>query len=384
MAPATVDRVELVTPAALKSRVIAAALEAGAGAVAIASAEDDARARERFGAAIAREDFATWPYDAAYAALASSPQALLPGAKSIVCIAIPYGTEAPAGRAPLTGRVSNYAWSVNYHHRVREQLRRVAAAIDAAAGAPSTRVVCDTAPLAERAFAERAGLGWIGKHTSLIAPGLGSYVFLGEIVTTLDLPPDAPSKKSCGSCVRCIDVCPTRALRGDYTIDATRCIADLTQRSDAIPRELRALVGDWLWGCDLCQEVCPPTRLASPRVDRAFAAQSSRDAFPDLLALLRLRSGQFKKRYRGSAMGWRGPVILRRNAAVALGNALDRAAVPTLEEALAVDRSEMVRGHVAWALGRIGSPRARAALASQLEAETSLTVREEIGAALGF
>jgi len=384
MAPATVDRVEMVTPAALKSRVIAAAREAGAGAVAIAAAEDDPRARERFNASVARGDFSTWPYDEDYAERASSPQTLLPGAKSIICVAIPYATDAPPGRPPLTGRVSNYAWAANYHDRVWKLLRRIAAAIDEAVGEPATRVVCDTAPLAERAFAERAGLGWIGKHTSLIAPGLGSYVFLGEIVTTLDLPPDAPSKKSCGSCVRCVDVCPTRALRGDYTIDATRCIADLTQRSDAIPRELRALVGDWLWGCDLCQEVCPPTRLASPRVDRAFAAQSSHDAFPDLLALLHLRSGQFKKRYRRSAMGWRGPVVLRRSAAVALGNALDRAAVPALEDSLVRDPSELVRGHVAWALGRIGSPRARTALARQLAAELSLSVREEIGAALGF
>jgi epoxyqueuosine reductase len=383
MAASALGRRELVTPAALKERVGAAAREAGAGAVAIASAQDDARARERFNASVARGDFSTWPYDEDYAERASSPKTLLPGAKSVICVAIPYATEAPAGRPPLSGRVSNYAWAANYHDRVFGLLRRIAAAIDEVVGEPATRVVCDTAPLAERAFAERAGLGWIGKHTSLIAPGLGSYVFLGEIVTTLDLPPDAPSKKSCGTCTRCIDVCPTRALRGDYTIDATLCIADLTQRTDAIPRDLRALVGDWLWGCDLCQEICPPTRLASPRADRAFAAKSAGDAFPDLLALLRLRSGQFKKRYRRSAMGWRGPVVLRRNAAVALGNALDRAAVPALEDSLAGDASELVRGHAAWALGRIGSPRALATLEARLESETSLTVREEIGAALG-
>ncbi len=172
-------------------------------------------------------------------------------------------------------------------------------------------------------------------------------------------------------------------MRGDYSIDATRCIADLTQRSDAIPRELRALLGDWVWGCDLCQEICPPTRRASPRVDRAFAPQSPRDAFPDLIALLHLRSGQFKRRYRRSAMGWRGPTVLRRNAAVALGNALDRSTVPALEASLSGDPSELVRGHVAWALGRIGSPQARRALARQLERETSLGVREEIEAALG-
>ena len=142
---------------------------------------------------------------------------------------------------------------------MRALLRAVAGEIDEAAGAPVTAIACDTKPLAERAFAARAGLGWIGKHTNLIAPGLGSFVFLGEIVTTLELPADAPLRKSCGACARCIEACPTRALRGDYTIDANRCISDLTQRTDAIPRAMRALIGDWVWGCDICQLVCPPT-----------------------------------------------------------------------------------------------------------------------------
>jgi len=381
----------LATPAALKERVIAAAREAGASAVAIAAAEDDGQARAHFVASVGRGDFATWPYDDAYAERAASPAALLPNAKSLVCIAIPYATEAPKERAPLTGRVSNYAWATDYHRYARDVLRKVAAILDEAATPPATRtgeivtrIICDTAPLAERAFAERAGLGWIGKHTNLIAPGLGSYVFLGEIVTTLELPPDSPSKKTCGTCRRCVDVCPTRALRGDYTIDATRCIADLTQRTDAIPRELRPLIGDWVWGCDLCQQICPPTRRAKPRVDSAFAPVEARDAYPDLSSLLRLRSGEFKRRFRRTSMGWRGAAVLRRNAAVALGNSLDRAAVPALEASLAEEPSELVRGHVAWALGRIGSPRARASLVKRSKVEASLSVREEIEAALGL
>jgi epoxyqueuosine reductase len=172
-------------------------------------------------------------------------------------------------------------------------------------------------------------------------------------------------------------------LRGDYTIDANRCISDLTQRTDAIPRELRALVGDWVWGCDLCQLVCPPTQRASPRADRAFAPGAAADAFPALLGLLRLRSGEFKRRYRRTAMGWRGAVVLRRNAAVALGNALDRASVPALETALEADPHPLVRGHAAWALGRIGSPRAHAALRRREAGEKDPAVCEEIGAALG-
>ena len=261
-------------------------------------------------------------------------------------------------------------------------LTAVADALDAAAGAPVAKIVCDTAPLAERAFAARAGLGWVGKHTNLISPQLGSFVFLGEIVTTLDLPEDAPLKKTCGSCALCVTACPTGALRGDYTLDATRCISDLTQRTDGIPREMRALVGTWIWGCDICQVVCPPTERARPAVAAANAPRSSESAQPDLLALLRLKSGAFERTYRGTAMGWRGAAVLRRNAAVALGNALDRSAVTALTDALRNDPHPMVRGHVAWALGKIGSPAAFEALQRRVRGEQNMKVREEITAAL--
>ena len=231
--------------ASVKQRVVRAALEAGASAVAIASAVADGAARERMEAAFARGDFTTWGYDRTYAERAADATALLPATRSVVCVALAYAHEPPPGRPPLSGRVSNYAWSADYHARVRAVLERIAADIDELAGKRATRIVCDTAPLAERAYAARAGLGWVGKHTNLIVPALGSYVFLGEIVTTLALEPDAPSKKSCGSCRRCVAACPTGALRGDYTIDASRCISDLTQRTDAIPRGLRPPRRTW-------------------------------------------------------------------------------------------------------------------------------------------
>lgn len=227
----------------------------------------------------------------------------------------------------------------------------------------------------------RAGLGWIGKHTNLIAPALGSFVFLGEIVTTLALPPDAPLRKTCGTCARCVTACPTGALRGDYTIDATRCISDLTQRTDGIPRALRVALGDWVWGCDLCQTACPPTQRARAVAGAEFAPLDDDGAAPSLVGLLALRSGVYKRRYRATAMGWRGAAVLRRNAAVALGNALDRASVPALAVALASDPHPMVRGHAAWALGRIGSPRALAVLAARAACECDEGVRAEIGEA---
>ncbi len=365
----------------LRERVVAAALAAGAGAVRFGRAEDDAQTRARFGAAIDRGDLATWPYDGSYAERAAAPRCLLEGARSVVCVALPFATPHPRRHAPLRGRVSNYAWAADYHGVLRAILRAVAAVLDEHAGAPACAIACDTAPLAERAFAAAAGLGWIGKHTNLISPALGSFVFLGEVVTTVELPADAPLRKTCGACRRCVDVCPTGALRGDYTIDATRCISDLTQRKDAIPAHLRPLIGDWIWGCDLCQEICPPTRRARPAVDGRFAADDALAA-PDLIRLLALGSAEFRRRFRRTSLGWRGPAVLRRNAAVALGNALDRAAVPALARALVRDRSALVRAHAAWALGRIGSPRALSALSQAWVNEPAYDVRDEIESAL--
>lgn len=368
--------------ARVKQRAIDVALAHGAGAVRIAPAHPDQTARGRMEAAFDRGDFVTWRYDGEYARRAADPRSLLRDARSVVCIAVPYAVHARAKRAPLRGRVSNYAWSSDYHRRLKALLRAVAAEIDDAAGAPVTAVACDTRPLAERAFAARAGLGWIGKHTNLIAPRMGSFVFLGEVVTTLELPADPPTRKSCGTCTVCVDACPTGALRGDYTIDATRCISDLTQRTDAIPVAMRPLIGDWVWGCDVCQQVCPPTARASRGGAAEWAPLDAESARPPLLELLALRSGTFRRRYEKTAMGWRGAAVLRRNAAVALGNALDRSAVGALVASLERDPHPMVRGHVAWALGRIGSPSAVAALRRCYVNERDTGVRQEIAGAL--
>ncbi|MDP9024357.1 MAG: tRNA epoxyqueuosine(34) reductase QueG [Candidatus Eremiobacteraeota bacterium] len=367
---------------AFEALIVRRARELGAGDVRIAPAFPDDASRQRMRESFARGDLATWNYGEAYARDAPDPAHILAGARSVICLAFPYATRGPA-REHLRGRVSNYAWSEDYHRRVRAVLSALAADIDALAGRGVTAIACDTKPLAERAFASRAGLGWIGKHTNLISPVLGSFVFLGEIVTTLELGTDAPLRKTCGNCSRCVDACPTGALRGDYTIDATRCIADLTQRTDGIPREMRALVGDWIWGCDICQVVCPPTVNAGLHAPVLAAAPREREtAGPSLVALLQLKSGEFKRRYAPTAMGWRGAAVLRRNAAVALGNSLDRSSVGALSRALAGDPHAMVRGHAAWALGRIGSPAALAALRNSLESERAHGVREEICAAL--
>ncbi len=365
----------------IKTLAVERARALGAGDVRVVDARVDVESRERMRAAFERGDFTTWGYDESYARAAADPRAVLAGARSIVCIAVPYATPPPR-RSPLQGRVSNYAWSLDYHQRMRELLAGVARAIDEAAGAAVSAIACDTKPIAERAFAARAGLGWIGKHTNLISPSLGSFVFLGEVITTLELEPDEPLRKTCGACTRCIDGCPTGALRGDYTIDANRCIADLTQRTDPIPRAMRPLIGDWIWGCDICQVVCPPTRNAGNVGGVAFVPYDATVGAPSLTELLQLRSGEFKRRYARTAMGWRGAAVLRRNAAIGLGNALDRSAIPALIATLADDPHPMVRGAAAWALGRIGAPAAIDALRKRATAETDRIVQEEIATAL--
>jgi epoxyqueuosine reductase len=359
-----------------RSKIVRHAQQLGAIAVRFTRAEDDEKTRARLARSIGRGDLATWNYGEGYARTASSPKELLASARTVICVAVPYATEPPV-RPPLSGRISNYAWSTDYHRRMRLLLGELAQSVPG-----DVAIACDTAPLAERAFAARAGLGWVGKHTNLINPEFGSFVFLGEIVTSAEFAEDEPLKKTCGSCTRCVDACPTGALRGDYTIDANRCIADLTQRTDSIPRQLRALIGDWVWGCDICQLVCPPTMQAKPRAATSNEPASPQLATPSLERLLRLRSSEYKKIYRNSAIGWRGAAVLRRNAAVALGNALDRSAVPVLVAALDEDPHPMVREHAAWALGRIASPAALKALRTRLENEEIQSVRLEIAASL--
>ena len=379
--PYAVDRSQRFDAPALKREIVELAMRLGASAVRVTSARESPETLEAMREAFSRGDMQTWGYAESYARKAAAPATLLHDARSVICVAMPYRTRRPA-IAPLQGRVSNYAWSPDYHRRMQAMLRQIAAFIDEHAGAPVTAVACDTKPLAERAFAARSGLGWVGKHTNLISPGAGSFVFLGEIVTSLDLEHDAALKKTCGACTRCIPACPTGALRGDYTIDATRCISDLTQRTDAIPHELRPLIGTWVWGCDICQDACPPNARAHVRGAQTSGPHAHAAAAPDLVKLLHLRSGEFKRTYQPTAMGWRGAAVLRRNAAVALGNALDRSTVPALTASLQHDPHPLVRGHAAWALGRVGSPAALEALRARRDSEEDASVRAEILSAL--
>jgi epoxyqueuosine reductase len=251
------------------------------------------------------------------------------------------------------GRVSRYAWGADYHDVILGKLNQLAEWIQGQVEQRlAYRAYVDTGPLLERELAQQAGLGWIGKNTNLIHPRMGSYFFLGELLLALELEPDAPfANDRCGSCTACLNACPTGALTAPRTLDARRCISYLTvEHREAIPEQTRPLIGDWVFGCDVCQEVCPwNRRFARPTREPAFR---SRRATLDLVEVLALDEDAFRSRFRETPV-WRARRSgLLRNAAVVLGNLGDPAVIPALERALS-DPEPLVAGHTAWALRRL-------------------------------
>ena len=311
------------------------------------------------------------------------PKTLLDGARSVISLAMSYKTtEPPTASDVPRGRVARYAWGRDYHSLIKARIRRFVRELPDAVGEPvRARHFVDDGPMNDRAAAERAGVGWFGKNTNILTPTLGSWAFLAEVVTNLDLRADAPLKKTCGECARCIPACPTGAIVAPYVIDNRRCISFLTiELRGAIPRDMRPLVGDWVFGCDLCQDVCPVNRKAAVSREAEFGKRHDFDA-PALIPLLSLDEDGFRRRFEGSPIRRAKLSGLRRNACVALGNIGDRAATPALAAALRSDDA-IVRAHAAWALGRIGGETAKTALKSALANERDATARDEITAAL--
>ena len=284
---------------------------------------------------------------------------------------------------PLSGLVARYAWGEDYHRVVGDRLNLLAAWLRDRAGATRpVRVFVDTGRMVDRAVAQRAGLGWFGKNTNILTRGYGSWVFLAEVLTDVQLEADRPLQATCGSCVRCVEACPTGAIVGPGVLDNARCISYLTiELRGWMPRALRHLVGAWVFGCDVCQNVCPVNRKARPGGRPEFAPDRGIGPAPALLPLLRLTDEEFRARFRGTSITRVKRQGLLRNAAVALGNLGDSRAVPALTDALG-DPDPVVRGHVAWALGRIGGKSARAALEAARGREEDARVRDEVELAL--
>jgi len=311
---------------------------------------------------------------------------LHPTARSIISVGISYWpgpTEKPDDGV-LRGRISRYAWGRDYHRVIKRRLKSLHAELEAHLGHEvEARHLVDTARIVDRAVAARSGLGWYGKHSCIISPGHSSWLLLGEMVLDLDLVPDEPMTKSCGNCRICLDQCPTGAIVAPYTVHAPSCISFLTiEERGPIPYDLRPKMGDWVYGCDVCQEVCPYTGAAKPHDDDELRPASIENAYPSLHWLLRMTDKEFGDTYFGTPVPRTKRRGLARNAAIALGNTGTEEDIPVLIEALATHDEPLVRGHAAWALARIGGGAARRALDDRRHAETDDYVQTEIATAL--
>jgi epoxyqueuosine reductase len=312
--------------------------------------------------------------------LRRNPHRLVPWAVSLVSVGMNYYTPSsrPAASPQPKGWISRYAWGDDYHHLIKDKLESLLDSIRRICNGPvEGKAFVDSGPVLEREFAGIAGIGWIGKNTHLISPQKGSWFFLGELFLNIPLAYDLPIRDRCGKCDLCLRACPTGAFVGPYVLDARRCISYLTiELKGFIPRHLRPLVGDHIFGCDICQEICPYNVKARPTTERAYAPRAGLYA-PDLIPLLSLDEAEFRRRFRGSPILRAKRKGLLRNVAVALGNAKSHEALPALIRALD-DEETLVRGHVAWALGQIGLPKGISALQKRLRIESDPTVKMEI------
>jgi epoxyqueuosine reductase len=304
------------------------------------------------------------------------PRARFAWARGVISVAYPYRPPPPPPddwRESLRGRIAAYALGEDYHCHVHARLDRLAARLRAIFPDARFHAYVDTGPVLEREWGLRAGVGWIGKNTLVLHRTAGSYFFLGELLTDLELDAAPLPADHCGTCIRCVSACPTGALERGYTMDPRRCISYLTiEHRGAIPVELRPHLGNWIFGCDVCQEVCPWNRAGRAGDDDALA--------PSLPALLALDATGFRARYGKTAVARAKRRGLLRNVAVALGNSGNPAAVPALTAALD-DAEPLVRAHAAWALGRLGGGVARYALERARTREPEPAAAAEIEAA---
>jgi epoxyqueuosine reductase len=370
----------------LTAQIKERARELGFHLVGIAGAEPFSQAEKRYARWVAegRHGDMGW-FDQDRVRVSTHPQELLPGAQSIISLGVSYyaeQTDPEPGQGPR-GRIARYAQGQDYHDVLKARVDALAAYIRAA-GQPETRTrtFVDTAPLLDREAAVQSGLGFYGKNTNLLTGPLGSYFLIGTIITTARLQADSVQPRDCGQCRICLDACPTDAFTAPYELDARRCIAYLTiELREAIPLELRKGIGDRIFGCDVCQDVCPWNKRLETRAWPELQPKSPDHVRPALRELFSLDDAGFRAMFKGTAVTRAKRRGLLRNVAVALGNNGDRASVPALAEAMC-DSEPLVRAHAAWALGSIGGADAERVLTESLKTEDVSSVRAEISDAL--
>lgn len=341
------------TPRTLPERAKALALEVGFDLAGVASAEAT-RDLDFFAQWISRGYAGEMAYLTSQVDRRSDLRTAFPWARSVLSVGLQYDTPHPYSTAgpPDRGWIARYAWGDDYHPVMKAMLDRLVERLQAEIGPFRARSYVDTGPIVERAYAAAAGLGAWGKNCCLLHPDHGSWFFLGEAVTDLDLTPDAPRLDMCGSCTACIEACPTDALRAPYVLDATRCISYLTiELKGGIPEDKREGVGRHVFGCDICQDVCPWNRKRKLRAGPVFEPRLGAMA-PDLSDLASLGDEAFRERFRNSPVKRAKRRGLLRNVAVALGNSGDASKRPVLER-LAADDDPVVREHAYWALERL-------------------------------
>lgn len=316
----------------------------------------------------------------------ATPLTLHERPQSILSVGLPYYTIDPGkpDDGIPRGRISRYARGIDYHRTLKQRMERLKTLIEAQLGRElDARLLTDTARIVDRAVAARSGLGWYGKHTCIIVPGRGSWVMLGELILDVAIAPDLPLAKNCGRCTICLDRCPTGAIVAPYTVDAPKCLSFQTiEQRGAIPYEIRPLLGDWVFGCDVCQEVCPYTGGAKPVDDPDVMPASLENAYPPLSWLLEMTESEFRLVYRHTPVVRTKRRGLARNAAIALANIGNESDAPILQGALENHDEPLVRGHAAWGLARLIGTEAIPALDRQRLIDPEESVRSEVAFAL--
>lgn len=317
--------------------------------------------------------------------LRTEPKLHMPEARSIIAIAVAYPSkmkEAPVSEpGKRRGILARAAWGEDYHRALRRRLDKLSEWILERVPNAKLLPMVDTGALSDRAVAERAGIGWSGKNCSVLTPELGSWVYLGEMITNLPLPPDVSLPDGCGECTLCIDACPTGALVGPGQLNAQRCISYVTQTKGIVEDEMMRKIGNRLYGCDTCQIVCPVNRKIDIRRHEELLPDPE-IAKPLLRPILKMGNREFREKFGSSSAAWRGRKPIQRNALIALGNFRDAESAPDVAAVLRDDPRPELRATAAWALGRIGSEEAVAALRKARDAEEDDVALEAIGRAL--